>query len=417
VSDPNEYPWTIDPPEPTNLVALWPGEQPPMMTEVTAAFAAQRGEDLTVEQDAPDDPTVLWAAAIALGDVDLTVWCEPARELHPDELDDPAAATCRWIVGVETVIDPDEALAQFSMLMRLLAGTWQEIPAILDVNTERWYPRQALDRTYGAEDEPAASVLWVVHVVEPRDGGDAWIHTHGLCRCSLPDLEMIAVPKRFVPAGVELVETIAGRMLEEMLPPSDEPFAVGPDLDVTFQPWRTVAPADGPGGLVSRDDGPGNPHTGVRAVVCGAGSEVADRARWPQVAIECITTGRGAYFLCSHETSRLARRARAAWPKLVTVPLPAVQVLVKAGLAVDDTEDEHEHLWFSVRRFRDNRAEAQLLHEPGRVAMSKGDVVWIDRQSVSDWTVITPERRFGPAQVDAMEHAFATPKPTQETAP
>ena len=97
--------------------------------------------------------------------------------------------------------------------------------------------------------------------------------------------------------------------------------------------------------------------------------------------------------------------------------MPAVQVLVKAGIAADDAEDEHEHLWFSVRRFRDNRAEAQLLHEPGRVAMSKGDVVWIDRQSVSDWTVVTPERRFGPAQADAMEHAFATPRPTRETAP
>ena len=112
MSDPNEYPWTIDSPEPTNLVALWPGEQPPMVTEVTAAFTAQLGEEVTVvDQGAADDPTVLWAAAMALGDIDLTVWCEPARELHPDELDDPAAAACRWIVGVETVIDPDEALA------------------------------------------------------------------------------------------------------------------------------------------------------------------------------------------------------------------------------------------------------------------------------------------------------------------
>jgi uncharacterized protein YegJ (DUF2314 family) len=221
---------------------------------------------------------------------------------------------------------------------------------------------------------------------------------------------MIAVPTRFVAAGVELVETIAGRMLEEMIPPCDEPFAVGPDLDVTFQPWQTVAPAGGPGGLAWRDDGPGNPHAGVRAVVCGAGS--GDRARWPQAVIECITAGRGAYFLCSHETGRLAQRARAAWPSLVTVPMgdAAVQVLVKAGLAT--AEDEHEHLWFSVRRFLDDRAEAQLLHEPGHVAMSKGDIVWIDRQSVSDWTVVTPEARFGPAQVEAMDRAL---NPTRKT--
>ncbi len=419
MSDPNEYPWTIDPPEPTNLIALWPGDQPPIMTEVTAAFADQLGEAVTVvDRGAADDPTVLWAATMALGDVELAVWGEPARELHPDEIDDPAAAACRWIVGLESVLDPDEPLAHFTTLIRLLAGAWQEIPAILDVNTERWYPRPALDRACDADDEPAASVLWVVHVVEPGDGGDAWIHTHGLWRCSLPELEMIAVPTRFVSAGVELVETIAGRMLEEMLPPSDEPFAVGPDLDVIFQPWQTVAPADGLGGLAWRDDDPGNRHAGVRAVVCGAGSDVADRARWPQAVVECITAGRGAYFLCSHETGRLARRARAAWPKLVTVPLgdaaAAMQVLVKVGLAADDAQDEREHLWFSVRRFLDDGAEAQLLLERCRVAMSKGDVVWIDRQSVSDWTVVTPEGRFGPAQVEAMARAL---NPTQETAP
>ena len=75
-----------------------------------------------------------------------------------------------------------------------------------------------------------------------------------------------------------------------------------------------------------------------------------------------------------HALSRLP-----AWPTLLRVPVgdaaPTVQVLVKAGLAADDAQDEREHLWFSVRRFLADRAEAQPLHEPGRVARRKGDVI------------------------------------------
>ncbi len=218
---------------------------------------------------------------------------------------------------------------------------------------------------------------------------------------------MLEVPGPLVRAGVELLDTIAGRMFETMLPPPGEPFAIGPDLDVTFQPWQDAAPAveNGPGGMAWRTETPDNEHIGVRAVVRAAG------------VLERIAAGDGAYFLSSHETNRLAGRARAAWPALVTVPLPAVRVLLKAGLTLDGTDDEREHLWFAVRCFQDDRAEAELLHEPMNVAMNKGDVVWIDRHDVSDWTVVTPEGRFGPAQADEMTRVVATLGDSKEQTP
>jgi hypothetical protein len=194
---------------------------------------------------------------------------------------------------------------------------------------------------------------------------------------------MPQVPLTLVRTGVELLDTIAGRMLETMLPPPGEPFAVGPELDVTFE-------------LQSEKD-PDDPSVDVvLAVVHG------------QTVLERISAGDGAYFLSSHETDRLASQARAAWPALIAVPVPAVQVLLKAGLTPNDSEDDREHLWFSVLRFEDDRAEVELLHEPMSIAMKPGDVVWIDRGIVSDWTVVTPKGRFGPAQADEMTRVVAT---------
>ncbi len=420
MSEPREHAWAVDDASPTTLIGLWPGDGPPMMTEVIAAFTAHVGEPVSIVDDGMSRITeMLWNAVVAVPGIEteLAIWAEAAQELDPGELDDPAAAACRWIVGLETVLDAGEPLGHFAAVMRLLAGACPDTPAVLDVNCRRWYPRAALETTFSTDDEPPAAVLWIGHVVESaNDHRGSWIHTHGLHRCGLPELEMLEVPDSLVPGAVQLLDTIAGRMLEVMLPPPGEPFAIGPDLDVTFRPWQDVAPAvgDGPGGMAARTDDPNNPHVGVRAVVCGA--EVLQR----------IAAGDGAYFLSSHETNRLARRARAAWPALTAIGLPpagatdaapTVQVLVKAGLGTDGAEDEREHLWFAVRRFEAERAEAELLHQPRRIALTVGDVVWIERAVVSDWTVVTPAGRFGPGQAEAMARAVASLSPSPEDAP
>ena len=74
------YPWAVDDPEPTTLVALWPGDSPPMMTEITAAFGALLGDAVTVVEECPsDDPAVLWSVFVALPGVEtqLALWSEP----------------------------------------------------------------------------------------------------------------------------------------------------------------------------------------------------------------------------------------------------------------------------------------------------------------------------------------------------
>ena len=426
MSEPQDYPWAVDDANPSTLIALWPGNDSPTMTEVIAAFTKHAGEPVAIINDGmPGVAAMLWNAVVAVPGIEaeLAIWAEPAEELPPGELDDPAAAACRWIVGLETLLDASEPLAHFAAVMRLLAGACADIPAVLDVNCRRWYPRAALDTTFGADNDPPAAVLWIGHVVEPAgEHRGNWIHTHGLHRCALPELEMLDVPENLVPAAVQLLDTIAGRMLEVMIPPPGEPFAIGPDLDVTFRPWQKAAPevGDGPGGMAARRDDADdpnaaeNPHIGMRAVVCG--TEVLQR----------IAAGDGAYFLSSHETDRLARRARAAWPSLTAIGVqPAgatdaattVKVLVKAGLGADGAEDQREHLWFAVRRFEAGRAEAELLHKPMRIAMAVGDVVWIEREIVSDWTVVTPAGRFGPAEAEAMTRAVASLNPSPENAP
>jgi hypothetical protein len=429
--------WTLRSPEPTTLIALWPGDRAPTMTEVLEALGSRLDGDLrTVDDATPGAEDVLWNVVVELPGRNRPVifWSEPARKLDAGELDDPAALDCRWIVGAETPLDEAEPLRDFTALMKLLTAAFDKPPAILDTNSGRWHPRPALDEHFGGDTAPPEDVLWMTHIVvsgPDDDTAGAWLHTHGLRRCGRPELEMIEVPTRYADAAAELLAGLAGRLLEEPTPPPGKPFAVGPGLEVALQPWQAVAPrlGDAPGGIADRTGMPGDAHVGVRAAVCGA--EPGDDhppTSWPRDVLQRIHRGEGTLFLSRHETRRLAERARAAWPRFLgafaTVspqllragPLSSadaddtsVQFLVKAGFAgeisggEDEGDAQREHLWFAVRRCEEERFQGELLNQPVLVtSLQRGDLTWIQRARVSDWSVVTPLGSFGPADLAAM---------------
>jgi hypothetical protein len=69
-------------------------------------------------------------------------------------------------------------------------------------------------------------------------------------------------------------------------------------------------------------------------------------------------------------------------------------------------------MWFVVRSFDGDRAEAVLMNEPVLARrLRRGDVLWIERGAVSDWSVFTPAGSFGPddladlpAAIEALRH-------------
>jgi hypothetical protein len=440
--NPTEDPWALRSPDPSTLIALWPGDEAPTMPEVLNALRAGLGEQPKIVGDATtDDQSVLWNTVVELPrrSGPVIFWSEPARELDPGELDDPVALGCRWIIGAETLLDEQDPLKDFAALMKLLAGACDETPAVLDVNSGRWHPRRSLDEQFGADAVPPEDVLWMTHVIVSAPGdatANAWLHTHGLRRCGRPELEMVDVPVRYADRAAELLGGLAGRLLEDGIPAPGAPFAVGPGLEVTLQPWQAVAPhlGDAPGGTADRIGMPGDAHVGVRAVVCGVERPgESPQTFWPQEVLRRIDRGEGSLFLSQHETRRLAARARTAWPRfagafatvspqLLAVVSPprddvdddAVRFLVKAGLVEETSgggsasgEGAREHLWFVVRRCEEGRFEGELLNRPVLVrSLKRGDVTWVDRTRVSDWSVVTPLGSYGPGEVKEMSGAL-----------
>ncbi|MEE8154887.1 MAG: DUF4026 domain-containing protein [Phycisphaerales bacterium] len=433
-------PWALPQPEPTTLIALWPGDQPPTRLEILAALSSAADQNAQVlEELSPDEPDVPWAIAVGISGlpVALNIWTERARELPPDETDAIGAADCKWVVGVETLLEPADPLDHFVTLMRLMTSALESPPAILDVNTTQWHTRRSLAEQFDDPSiEPPIEMLWVIQAVshggDGQRAGAGWLHTHGLWRCGKPELEMLEVPPAYTIRACELLNTIAGRLLEEPAPAPGEVMMIGNEMAVILQPWQDVAPYladDTPGSMRDRADENDNAHTGVRAVVCDPNPRGAYRRLWvwPQAALDRLDRDDAVLYPAKRVSQRQASIARATWPDLATTfsslsgPLlrtddkpaddadePAVRFIIKAGLAQSNQPDgDREHLWFVVRRFDGDRAEAQLVNQPIHLGrMNKGDITWIERETVSDWSVITPLGSFDPSSIGRMQRVI-----------
>ena len=416
-------PWAVPEPEPTTLIALWPHPQPPFPSEVLAAGGRSSPRTAKDIEEVPGEAEVIWSRAVKIPDhgQPAVIWSEPARPLDPKELDDSGARQCRWIVGAETVLDQEDPLGDFARMIRWLAGSVTDLPALLDANSGRWHPRDALHRGLLADDlPPMPEALWIVHAVGNADGA-TWLHTHGLARCGRPELEMIGVPSRYATTACELLCAIAGRLLEEPAPPPGEPFEIGRDLAVTFRRWQEVVPLIGagvPGGMADRGPEDHTAHRGVRAVVGPASAEGAGRdiRLWPKDALEAVAEGGTPLYLSRQATEHAAAQARVTWPRLQEAfeslaggaGEPPARFLIKAGHALPgEPEAPREHIWFEVKRFEGDRARGALLDTPVVIgSMKRGESGWIDRETVSDWSVRTPLGVFGPAEAEAMSRAI-----------
>lgn len=426
--------WALPEIEPTNLLALWPDDQAPCADEIVRAFAARAGGDVEVLEELESDPLRLtWAIALRVPgrEEPLVAWTEPAHPLDPEEREALGVRDCRWIVGVETRLDRADPLTSFVDLVRLLAGSLADAPAVLDVNTARWFKREELEETFGNDEvEPPVDVLWVIHGVAPAGDGDGegdaaqggvWLHTHGLWRCGAPELEMLEVPVDRADCAAELIGDVAGLLLERTPPEPGEPFEIGTDLRVVLQPWQEVARFvdDGaPGGEADRRDEDEHAHVGVRAAICA--ERPAGRMRaiwvWPEEVVRRLAEDEAGVYMTRRATERQGRLARAGWCQLAMAfatwsrrrtelngLADSVLFGVKAGFAMDHDPTSREHLWFEVLAFDGDRVHAALVNQPLQVKrIERGAEIWVDRADVSDWIVRTPCGCFGPTDVPGL---------------
>lgn len=427
---------------PSSLFIFWPGRQPPMPEEVRLRL-------LDWGNPAPDDGDVqtpegtIWSFWFDLSDRPMSylIWSEPVIGEHLALLDSvrwrsteqkERARSCRWVVGLEGAISLRRPTADYQFQLRLcdeISRDWA--PVIYDASSFQFRTIEDVRHLISSKTPPRTASLFSIHKVRSNpsvglsDEPVYWLHTHGLERAGVPDLEIFDVPERLLPAACELIEATADLWISFSTPEPETATAIGRGLEIAWRPWQAVAAERGPsavGGWGYRHEEHG--HVGYRAVLVAPKRDGWFAKRWqaPIELLERLTKPETTLFKTNQETERMAQLARERWGSFgilfaghhpadwrfaVKLCYPAETAGSPEASGPRATANESagsEHLWFEVRSIRPGRIEATLMSQPATAGSQwqVGATSWHPLDRLSDWRIFTPNGVFDPETADAL---------------
>ncbi len=332
---------------------------------------------------------------------------------------------------------------------------------LVDTNAYCIYHARACHFFANLKAELPIEVLYGFHGVAAEEGEQVWIHTHGLYRAGLPDIEIIGLNRELINERMQLVASYVRSMVDDRLAegaewpeptvdfddfPADKTEdilsmigfeAVGASfneregLGLTTLPWQAVVEVeegDGTltiGGLDSREDGE---HTNPSGALVGVflngeedeRDEDSTEAEYELRSLDEFNDelAKPTLMIYYSDEASAAMRELAAestpWlekaVKVREVFGEEAQIIVKAGLAPNKSLDNNppalEHCWFNLESINGDTFRGRLMHDVFYIEGAKeGDVLEVPLSQVSDWSFLGagPGRAY---QLDMMLEAI-----------
>jgi hypothetical protein len=324
---------------------------------------------------------------------------------------------------VVTSFFEEDPLVSFHLQLKVLDALVPDAAVVLDFASFKLLSAQWLKMTAKSEVPPSPDYLYSIHAVyndedENNEHKQYWLHTHGLLRCGLVELEVLNITDG-AQQLYDLMSVVVKKFLDE--PAMErEKFQIGYDglgINLAWTRWEdaiTDIPATALGGGSDRE-GDDNVHAEPSGVLFAV--EEDNSLVSPQIYISSLSDN-PIYYISGDETRRMSYLAKERFPffrdvyeqqqsvpekksflgKLMGKKKDAEaepwQFLVKLGLTVDDAaaETEKEHLWFDVVSLDDDIIEAKLLNQPYWISvLNEGDVGRYPFELLTDWIIYSPE--------------------------
>ncbi len=379
----------FDPASPTIVGALWEAE-----LELDVGGATRFALRLAC---APSPARAFELASLVRGGFDVT------------DADLEAARSSATSMHVSAALgDP---LGDFHDVLRVLASVAPDAVLFFDIAALSARPASWLEGAAFARTPPAPESLFSVHAV--GDGNrPRWLHTHGLARLGVIELDATSVPAADVGLVGQLVNAVAKYFLDAGVPPPDEPFEAGRGMPLVWLPWQDgVRHVSGGGGARDHDD---IDHGGARGILFArtrgffGGTKYVSPAHWARTL-----RGHPVFHISHMETARAASLAVERFPRFASLfeafgKSADWKFLVKIGHRVDGATDplDREHLWFEVHAIHPDRVNATCLNQPYAVSrLAPGVRGMHDLTDLSGFTILSAHGSFDAERIDALERA------------
>lgn len=308
----------------------------------------------------------------------------------------------------------EDALTSYHAQLKIMNVLMPDAVAILDASSEKVLSGKWVKLAAESKVPPAPRYIYTVQAVSGEDDC-VWLHSHGLNRCGIPELEVLNSTIDTYQSHYNIIETMAGRLLELEEPlEMGEPFylaRVTEDIPMftTLVPWQEAVehyPDDMLGGKCDREDSHNENTCGIFVF---ASQEDLENGEYSPVSIfDEFLQDNPLYMISNKETDRMRNLAA----ERLSYMLDAAKndentIILKIGLEMDEEfkedDNEREHIWFELLEVEDGAVRCRLTQEPYFVKnMHEGSEGTYTFDKITDWLIYTKERRISPDDVYIM---------------
>ncbi|MEZ5991943.1 MAG: DUF4026 domain-containing protein [Planctomycetota bacterium] len=414
---------------PSTLGLLCESPEPPQPFEVM-----QRLEDAgykleILNEDAWDD--AVWARVLKVDESPhaLMIWCQrrsddfrpwewaPARWRDQEEFE--LTRKSRWMVMLQTFYEPDEEPNDHFHAHIKLADVVAEglATACMDTNAMLLRSKTSLHELAECKVAPAPEEMYQIHAIS--DGDMYWLHTHGLRRFEVPELELIGVPREHLEDAYTAFQWLVAYVLPVFIPTGGIDLSFGADVAIRLVPFERVIerrPADSLAGSRDRE---APEHRGWRLVVC----DQRDDGRYSIEQFLRSVQGDPIFWLSDEESDRRAHLARgrfglaaAAW---YSTQFKQRRMGIKAGVPYNDAREDlsdligseklpkgvsREHMWFELQAIESKLLVAKLESEPVFATyMKRGEVYRLPLSQLSEFNLILDGQYYNPTTISELD--------------
>lgn len=303
----------------------------------------------------------------------------------------------------------DDILDSFHLQLKVLAWLIPDMVGLVDFASTNILSGVWARMAAKATVPPAPIYLYAIHAVTADDGG-VWLHTHGLNRCGLMDLEVLGTDKEQYNNHVTVLEAMASKaIVTGELTDAEEPNFIaslsgGRAIVATWIEWERAISHYNPdmvGGLNDRKDGH-NENTGCLFLYLN--EEDYEKGEFvPLSSLPKEDFENPLIMVTNEETERMSALARERIYYLREgLELEDAKAIVKMGLDVDEDRREEagtdfEHIWFEVKEVTHDSITGELIQEPYFVKdMHEGSVSTMPYSRLTDWALYLPEYQITP---------------------
>ncbi len=292
-----------------------------------------------------------------------------------------------------------DAKKSFHLQLKLAVAMVPDMIGIMDESAEKLICSRWAKMTAESDILPGPNDLFMIQAVS-EESGEVWLHTHGLCRCGLTELEILKSDKENYNNHSHILSTFASYLLDK-----NAEFRIGESsayigVLANNQPIVVTALSWVDGLKEYKDLKLGNvkdrkdEHNSKTSIVFAYKSEEDEKNKILTKVTEynSLLRDNPILFISNEETIRMKTLAMERFHFVKEEATKSEnKIIIKIGLPEDGSKENFEHIWFELVEFDGDKFRAKLIQEPYRVSnMHEGDEGWYTVNDVTDWVIYTP---------------------------